>query len=407
MKKLLIDITAANTYTALSENNRLTELFIDPRPANAGSGGSWVGRVIVGRIKTILPGQFAFVDIGAKKNAFINLQKGHGLKAGTSLLVQVQKDAVGTKGMCVGLEIALKGRFTVLCVPPKVCASAPTVGISRKIDNEKEARRLRKIVWKVLPAGFSAIVRTNAEGVAAAEIAAELESLHNMYHEITAHAEFVKPPHLLFPTAQGTAVPGGLLTDILSDELGEIHINAEKDEDFTTLEDTIRELMPGMEKRIFRTPLNLKKQIRTALQKEVRLPCGGFITVEQTEACVVIDVNTGSNVGNTDYSTTVLETNLEAATVVAEQIRLRNLSGIILVDFIDMPKEHDKTVLLERLSAEIKKDRIKTEIAGFVGLGMVQLTRRKTRPPISEFMEEPCPSCRGKGTVWSDTVSIL
>jgi len=405
MKKLLIDSTSENTFTALTENDKPVEFFIDARDSNE-LGGSWVGRIIVGRIKTILPGQFAFVDIGAKKNAFMNLQKGHGLKAGLPILVQVQKDAAGTKGMCVGLEISIKGRLVVLCSnksavkgtqspcgeigsnTPTVFLTPPTVGISRKVENEKEIRRLRKIVWKVLPDGFSAIVRTNAEGLAAENIIREIEELHKEYLKITAHAEFVRPPVTLFPVSQSTAVSKNLLSDILSHELDEIHINAENDEDFTAIKESVCEILPDMANKISQKPLNLRKQIKNALQKEVRLPCGGFITIEKTEACFVIDVNTGSNVGNTDYSTTVLETNLEAAEIIAAQIRLRNLSGIIITDFIDMPKEHDKNTLLEKLAAEIKKDRIKTELAGFVGLGMVLLTRRKTRPPLGEYFKQ-------------------
>jgi ribonuclease G len=197
----------------------------------------------------------------------------------------------------------------------------------------------------------------------------------------------------LFPVSQSTAISESLLSDILSDDIEEIQISTESDEDFTAIKDAVCEMLPATEKIISRKPLNLKKKIKDALAKEVRLPCGGFITIEQTEACVVVDVNTGSNVGNTDYYTTVLETNIEAAAIIAAQIRLRNLSGIIIVDFIDMPREHDKNALLEKLAAEIKKDRVKTELAGFVGLGMVLLTRRKIRPPISEIVQNICPHC--------------
>ncbi|MCL2263750.1 MAG: ribonuclease E/G [Defluviitaleaceae bacterium] len=431
MKRLLIDITAEKTFTALTENDKPVEFFVDPREETQ-RDGSWVGRIIVGRIKTILPGQFAFVDIGAKKNAFINLRKGHGLKAGMSILVQVQKDAIGTKGMYVALDLTIKGRFIVLCAnnrgqgvwpverrrleepfPPKagslpiplqgvrgtgspeVYTLPPTVGISRKIEDEKEIKRLRKIVWKILPNGFSAIVRTNAVGQGEEEIAAEADELRKTFEQIIALSEFARPPATMYPVWGGAAVPQNLLADILSNALDEIHVNTENDEEFVAIKNSICEIIPELAPKISRQPLNLKKQIKTALEKKVPLPCGGFITIEQTEACVVIDVNTGSNVGNTDYKTTVLETNIEAAAVIAAQVRLRNLSGIIICDFIDMPKEHDKTALLEKLAAEIKRDRIKTETAGFVGLGMVLLTRRKTRPPLHEIMQKKCPQCGG------------
>lgn len=380
MKRLLIECGGENILTALTNGGRLVELFADPR-----GGDSWVGRVIVGRLKTILPGQFAFVDIGAKKNAFVNLRKGHGLKAGQPLLVQVEKDASGTKGMCVGLEISLKGRLIVLCA-----GHSPTVGVSRKIDDEREARRLKKIVRKNLPAGYGAIIRTNAAGQTAEAIAEEIAHLNSTHAEIIARAEFALPPATLFPTAAPQTISKNLLSDILSEELDEIRINGEE---FEEIKRAVCEILPALESKISREPFSLKKQIAAALSKETRLPCGGFITIEQTEACVVIDVNTGSNVGKTDYRATVLETNLEAAAELAAQIRARNLSGIILVDFIDMPAESDKALLLEALAAEIKKDRVRTEIAGFVGLGMVQLTRRRTRPPIAEILQKKCPHC--------------
>ncbi|MCL2387845.1 MAG: ribonuclease E/G [Defluviitaleaceae bacterium] len=398
MKRLYIDHRPDAIYTALTENGKLTELFIDTVTDNTKSSGSWVGRIIVGRLKTILPGQFAFIDIGGKKNAFINLHKGHGLKAGQPVLVQVEKDAVGTKGMCVGLEISLKGRLIVLYAQRK--EQAQGVGISRKITNEKEARRLRKIVWKLLPAGYGAIVRTNAEGQPKPAIAEEIEHLHKTLVDIITRAEYILPPATLYPVLQESIISQDLLSDLLSEDIEEIQISTNTAETFAEIKNAIHELLPILTARTHKTDAPclsaITSQIKAALQKEVRLSCGGYITIEQTEACVVIDVNTGSNVGNTDYRTTILETNLDAAVVIAAQIRLRNLSGIIIIDFIDMPKEADKTALLTTLEAEIKKDRIKTEIAGFIGLGMVQLTRRKSRPPISHFLTSKCPHCGGQ-----------
>ncbi|MCL1846076.1 MAG: ribonuclease E/G [Defluviitaleaceae bacterium] len=381
MKQLFIKSTEENTRFALAEDGAFVELFI-----TAGATDSWVGRVIVGRIKTILPGLFAFIDIGAKKNAFMNLRKGHGLKAGDAVVVQVEKDAVGTKGMYVGLEISLKGRLVV------VYAGGDLVGVSRKIGNEKEARRLKKIVRKILPPGFGAIIRTNAQGASAEEIAEEITHLHARLAEILGRGEFTRPPTVLFPArddAQGTK---SLLSDILSDGLDEIRIDA-PDDFFEQVKTTICEILPTAEEKISREKISMKKQIRTALEKESPLPCGGYITIEQTEACVVIDVNTGANVGKTDYAAAVLETNINAARAVAAQIRLRNLSGIVLIDFIDMSAADHKSAVLDALSAAIKNDRIKVEIVGFVGLGMLQLTRRRTRPPIAEILQKKCPHC--------------
>ncbi|MDR0272048.1 MAG: ribonuclease E/G [Clostridiales bacterium] len=398
MKKLLIDHNTDGIFVALAENEKLVEIFVERNAESTNENGSWVGRIIVGRIKTILPGQFAFVDIGGKKNAFINLMKGHGLKAGQAVMVQVEKDAVGTKGMCVTLETTVKGRFIVLAKGQT--GQTPNVGVSRKIIDLKESRRLKKIVNKHLPHGFSAIIRSNAAGQTTDTISGEIASLHKIHAEIISRAEFLKPPATLYPVSENAAseiatVSKNLLTDILSEEM-EVHISTECDNFFEAQAKGIHEFLPNL--KITRENLNLKRQIEK-LEKEVRLPCGGFITIEQTEACVVIDVNTGSNVGKIDYSETVLETNLEAAVQIAAQLRLRNLSGIIIADFIDMPKEADKNRLLDVLAAEIKKDRIKTEVSGFVGLGMVLLTRRKTRPPIAELFEKNCPHCGGRGKI--------
>ncbi|MCL2218217.1 MAG: ribonuclease E/G [Defluviitaleaceae bacterium] len=389
MKKLFIDHHPDRVRTALTEGGRLLELYIDP-------ASSWVGRVIVGRVKTILPGQFAFVDIGGCKNAFMNLSEGHGLKAGQPVLVQVYKDAAKSKGMYVGTEISLKGRLIVL-------HEGFEVGVSRKITGEKENKRLRKLVRKLLPQGYGAIVRTNAEGQDEAALAAEIQYLHETHLQIKHRAEYALPPAVLYPEATAQSSP--LLTDLVSGKLSEIHISGFPEE-FAAVKEAVFKLLPGLESRVFHyepdapsmfSHYGINRQISAALEKIVKLPCGGFITIEETEACVVIDVNTGSNVGKTDYRATVLETNLEAAEVIAAQIRLRNLSGIIIIDFIDMPAEEDKTTLLAALAAEVKKDGIRTEIIGMIGLGMVQLTRRKTRPPLSQLMETPCPHCGGTG----------
>jgi len=390
---LLID--KKNACTALAKGGRLIEVFIDAAGDGGkadGAGGSWVKSIIVGRLKTILPGQFAFVDIGAKKNAFMNLQKGHGLRAGMPVLVQVEKDAIGSKGMCVTTDLCVKGRFVVLRAFGTTYSG---VGVSRKIECAKEASRLKKILRKVLPQGFSAVVRTNAAGQSEEAIVAEVAFLHAALEKIVERAQFAKPPTVLWPVASeaagdngafGEVLPEYIFSDILSEDIEEIHVQTDSDEEFLAVKDAICHVLPVLEGRISREIISMKKQLRTALEKEVRLPCGGFITIEQTEACVVIDVNTGSNVGEGGYRQTVLSTNLEAAAAIAEQLRLRNLSGIIIVDFISMQSNADKQELLATLAAETAKDRIKVEILGFTALGMMEMTRARIRPPLAEMM---------------------
>ena len=391
MKKLFIDRGKDKFRTAVTEDGKLVELYID-----SASDGSRVGHIILGRLQTILPGQFAFVDIGAKKNAFVNLRDGHGLKAGQPVLVQVKKDAVTSKGVYVDTEINLKGRLVILYE-----SSRGEAGVSRKITDPKESRRLKKLVRKHLPPGYGAILRTNAAGADADAISAEIKALSDRHRIISEKAKYAKPPVLLYPEKEESS----LLTDLISEDIAEIRISGD-DDFFVSVKRNICNILPILEPRIVRhteenmfSHYGLNRQTAAALNKITNLPCGGFITIEETEACVVIDVNTGSNVGKTSYRQVISETNLQAAAAIASQIRLRNLSGIILVDFIDMWEPEDNAALLDAFSTEIKKDRIPAEIIGMIGLGMVQLTRRKTRPPLSRLLEGTCPECGGKGRV--------
>ena len=395
MKNLYIEYCPDGVKTAYTEEGRLVDLYMDT-PKDE----SWVGRVVVGRIKTILPGGFAFINIGWEKNAFMNMRPGHGMKAGQPILVQVLKDASGSKSMYVGTELSLRGRFIVL-----YRNSMGLAGVSRKITNKSEIDRLKGVIQELLPRGFGAIARTNAEGASQSDIAREIETLHELHMQIRTRAKYIQPPTILYPSAATETKL--LLTDILTDSLAEIHISSDKEE-FSELKESIKHLIPSLANRVFRYTENdvslfdsagISHQIRGAMERDQRLPCGGFVIIDETEACVVIDVNTGSNIGNDDYASTVLRTNMEAATLVAAKIRLRNLSGIILIDFIDMASDNDKTALLAKLKEEVRKDRIKVEVVGMIGLGMVQLTRKKARPPISDILEMPCPHCKGKGRV--------
>jgi len=394
-QRLLIDHSENGTRTALMDGGKLKEIYIDQN-----TNTSWVGRVIVGRIKTILPGQFAFVDIGSSKNAFMNLHTGHGLKAGMPILVQVQKDANRQKGAYVSLEIDLKGRLVVLSEN-----SRNEVGVSRKITDERESRRLKKLVRKHIPTGYSAIVRTNAEGQDEPTITEEIHTLYQLHQKIKKRAQFALPATVLYPDASENT----LLNDLLSEALTEIQISG-TESIFQETKATIIQIIPSLANRIHHhtgeqnlfSVSGINKQIKLALEKTVHLPCGGTCTFEETEACVVIDVNTGSNVGQTNYRETVLQTNLEAAKCIARQLTLRNLSGIIIIDFIDMPSSQDEAALTESFANALSQERTKPEIIGMIGLGMMQLTRRKTRPSLSQVMEINCPHCGGKGRVKRD-----
>jgi len=359
-----------------------------------------VGQIILGRLDVVLPGQFAFVDIGTGKNALINITPKVKLKKNQPVLVQVYKDPTGTKGAYLGFEMRHKGRYVILFESPR-----SDIGVSQKITDEKERKRLRGLAQQALPKGFGIIMRTNAKNQDSEAILSEIDALQLLHQQIHERAKHAAYPTVIYPEVLATSSPlTSLLPDILSEDLSEIWISG-KDTDIIIQE--ISTITPSLSSRIFlynEPPAlfdthNISPQISAALKKTVQLPCGGFITIEQTEACVVIDVNTGRFTGQNDLRTTILKTNLEAATAIAWQLVLRNLSGIIIVDFIDMAHDQDKSVLLDALSLEIKKDRIKTELVGITELGVVQLTRHRTREPLARLLEQDCPSCGGKGRV--------
>jgi len=391
MTRILIENHAGQVRTALTIQNKLREIYIDPV-----KNASMTGQIILGRLDAILPGQFAFVDIGTGKNAFMNTSHEVPLKKGQPILVQVLKDPTGNKGAYVGMELRLKGRYVVLMESPR-----REVGISQKITTEAERKRLRAIATEALPKGFGVIVRTSAEGQEPEKISSEIEELQLLHQKIITRAEHSNFPALIYPetpTTEGRIA--NLLADLLTADTCEIWVSGL---DFNRMKQAITGIIPGIEGRIYEhgpglfDAHNINTQITAALKKTVQLPCGGFITIEQTEACVVVDVNTGRFTGQKDFRTTVLETNTEAAVCIAWQLALRNLSGIIIVDFIGMAREEDKSALLGAFADEIKKDRVKTELVGITELGLVQLTRKRIREPLSRLLEKDCASCGGKG----------
>ena len=388
MNRLFIDKSSFGIRAALTENGRLVQIFMDPKSAE-----SWVGKVIVGQIKTILPNGFAFVDIGAEKNAFMNLKSGHGLKAGQAVTVQVEKDPVGTKGMFVTCEVKLKGKYIILFFDPK-----QMIGVSRKLD-EAERKRIKNAVRVLLPKGFGAVVRTTCGGLDLGflkeELKLEIETLQKTLSDIDKLAQYAIPRTVLFPKSKSGL--SSILGEVLPVNPAEIYVSG-KPSFFAAVHEDIQKDFPNYTGQLIHynekdndlpnifDAYSISSQIKNACKKQVDLPCGGFITIEETEALVVIDVNTGSNVGDKNYALTILETNLEAAAELAFQIRLRNLSGVIMVDFINMASKTERASLLNALRQEFMKDRTPIDNLSETGLGgLVQFTRRKARPPLSYY----------------------
>jgi ribonuclease G len=330
--RVYVDNGTDETRIAVTEDGVLTELIIH-RDAEV----SRVGHIILGRVKTILPNGFSFIDMGTKKNAFANLQPGHGLKAGCAAPFCVQKDAAGTKGMYVVQGLSIRSSLAVLSEDV-----SGEVGVSRKIADEKEHRRLKKLARGIVPAGHGLILRTAAEGVEKEAIEADVKRLRDQLAAIRARAAHALPPLTLYAPKP---------FDELLQRADEVHYSG----------------FPPF---------------KHALEKNVALPCGGYITIEQTEACVVIDVNSGSGVDRS-----AAETNKNAATAIAHHLRLRNLSGIIIVDFISMCSKTEERALLAEMKNAIQNDPARPELHGITSLGLLQITRPRSRPPLSHFIK--------------------
>ena len=367
MKRLLIDSHGSAVRTAYMLDGQLAEIFIDNK-----DGGSLVGHIINGIVKTILPSQFAFIDIGEDKNAFMNLPEDGKLKVGQLIPVQVRKDATAEKGANLSPILQFKGRYAI------IHPGFGEIGVSKKIADKEERKRLTKLATAILPSGYSCILRTPSKGISQENLQLELAQLIKICEDTIKSAEHAPAFKILH-------------RNNIFDDLPDV------DEIITNDPQLGYKLWEG-ETKLFEA-FDVERQITKALHRNVWLPCGGFVTFDPVEACVVVDVNTGKFGGKKNYNETIMKTNLEAAKVIARQISLRNLSGMIIIDFIDMQKDEDRNKLLDELSKELKTSRIPSDIVGMTPLGLVQLTRRKQREPLHRLLEEDCPHCNATGSI--------
>ena len=399
MKRVLMDISADLTRIALAENGELMELYYESKRDE-----SLVGNIYAGRVANVMPNlQAAFVDIGVGKNGYYyygnaravsdaekNLAKP---KVGDTLILQVEKDAVSSKGAVLSANFSFPGKFLVLL--PK---DAGEIGVSRKITNSEERSRIREIVGELLPEGCGAIVRTNGEGKTREEFEKEINVLAAKAEKLKT-GEFIKPPALLL---QENHPVKRAARDFYAPDVDEYVVNDKNAyEELLETGDYNGENQPALKLHEEKLPLFesyfLESQSEKALDEHVWLKSGGFLVIEETEACVVIDVNTGKAAGKGDLQKTILKTNLEAAEEAAKQMRLRNLSGIIIIDFIDMADPNAQKEVTKKLEAAVKKDRIKTVVVGMTELGLMQVTRKKTRPSLKRQMTTKCRACEGTG----------
>ncbi|MEW6276226.1 MAG: Rne/Rng family ribonuclease [Bacillota bacterium] len=416
-KEIVIHTGEEETKVAVLEDDALVEVYIERSFAQ-----KLVGNIFKGRVENVLPGmQAAFVDIGLEKNAFLYVEDAlaprawngnHGeattnisavLRRGQEIIVQVVKAPIGTKGPRVTTHVTLPGRYLVLM------PTMDYIGVSRRIGSEKERERLKSLAGRVKPEGMGLIVRTVAENVDEGDLQQDVSILTQLWKKILSRAKNSPAPSLIHRDLE---LSQRILRDLFTEDVDRLIVDSRYE--YEKIMDILEIISPRLRAKVVLEMRNnifkdygIDQEIEKALKRKVWLKSGGYLVIDQTEALTAIDVNTGKFVGSVDLEDTVLKTNCEAAIELARQVRLRNIGGIIIVDFIDMQKEENRRRVLEVLEEEFKKDKTKTNILGITSLGLLELTRKKVRPSLAEVLQRPCPYCDGRGKVLSEeTVGI-
>jgi ribonuclease G len=456
-REILISGSPRETRVAILEDDRLVELLVD-RPDSRRS----VGDIYVGKVEAVLPGiQAAFVDIGAEKSAFLHASdliesdededpedrepddadeengngegngKGEGkggaqavanrrgrersrrrpapnigdeLKRGQTKLVQVIKEAIGTKGPRVTAQVSLAGRFLVYM------PFASKVGVSRKIEVREQRAKLRDLVTKLVPPDSGGwIIRTVADDLTEGSCKREIDHLLGLWKKIQRKASSGRAPALV---QRETSLTRGIVRDLLSDKVDLLLVDSKLlyNEIEQYLKQIDPELLPRVKMHHDETSLfdayDIEEEIRNLFKPRVDLPTGGYLIIQPTEALISIDVNTGRYTGKRDPESTILRTNLEAAREVARQLRLRDIGGIIVVDFIDMETRSNRDKVLQELRAHLGRDRARTRAFAVSELGLIEMTRQRVRPSLWQSMTTECPTCTGTGRVFRPEVVV-
>ena len=414
-KEILVDANGFSTRVAVVEDGAPVELYVEQEGAQR-----LVGNIYNGKVQNVLPGmQAAFIDIGLERNAFlyagdivmpddadeeIEREKIRSmrsirdmLKPGQTIMVQVAKDPVGTKGARVTTHITLAGRSLVLM------PTMDYVGVSRRIDKEEERTRLRRILTDIKPDNMGVIVRTASAGKSREAFVEDLESLKLLYEDIQKRARKQKAPSLLHAEQ---SLLFRTVRDLLMRDVDRVFVN-----DAGALE-RLREIADVMAPKL--KPRILLKQsealfdrydtegkIDKALARKVWIKNGSYIIIDRTEALTCIDVNTGKFVGKDNLEKTITATNCEAAREIARQLRLRDIGGIIIIDFIAMERESNRSMVLNTLKTALKDDHTRSHVFGFTHLGLVEMTRKKTGRSLGDTLQTLCPYCAGDAHVLS------
>ena len=421
MNQIVINIEEFQSRAAIIENGKVMEILIEREEE-----GRINGSIYKGKVANVLPGmESAFVNIGLEKNAFLYVNDLREfeekyldgicnsdrpiediLTVGDEVVVQVLNEPRGTKGARVTTHYTLPGKYLVLM------PNNDHIAISKKIKDEAERSRLEEIFKEIKPENMGVIIRTAAFDKSIFHFEREMEYLVKKWEDIEKKTKNAKIGEVLY---KDNGVVTTVLRDIFTNDIDELivdneevywevidYINAFSEK---TLKTKIKYFKEENGENIFDV-YGVNKEIENALKEEVRLECGGYLVIQKTEALISIDVNTGKNTGSYNLERTVLNTNLEAAREIPRQLRLRNLGGIIIIDFIDMRLEEDKLEVLKTLEENLSKDRIKNNIVHFTDLGLIEMTRKRTGKPLYKYFQETCPLCEGTGKVKSKDAVI-
>lgn len=423
-REIVINALGAESRVAIIEDGRLVELMNERADEDR-----IVGDLYLGRVEAVLPGiQAAFIDIGTEKSAFLHVsdvsededdeeEGGNGsnggrngnrrnrkyppiqdvVERGQEILVQVTKEPIGTKGPRVTTQVSLPGRFIVFMPESK------HIGVSRKIDDREERFRLRKLAREVVGKGKGGvIVRTVGEELTRKTLEAELKSLRRTWDKIQRRVASMKAPAAVHREA---ALTSGIIRDLFSEKVDLLTVDSEElaHEIRSYLGQVSPELLDRV--KLYRGELpifdefGIEEDISAAFRRRVDLKSGGYIVIEHTEALVAVDVNTGRYTGKRDPAKTILKTNIEAAAEISRHLRLRDIGGIIVCDFIDMEEQEYRDKVLHEMKSHVGRDRARTKVFGISELGLLEMSRQRVRPSLVQTATQPCPSCGGTGRV--------
>lgn len=415
-KEILVSTDQDEVRVAITEDAKLVEFYME-RPVSE----RLVGNIYLGKVENVLPGMEAcFVDVGLDRNAFLYVDDAYPVRSeeesdlprdvrnatinkivhpGQRVMVQIVKEPIGTKGARVTRNVTLPGRYLVLM------PAVDYVGVSRRIQDDAERQRLKQMAASVRDEGMGLIVRTVAEGKGEKELRDDYQFLMKQWRKSENTSHRVKAPALLY---RDMGLSYRILRDCLDDTIDSLLVD-DRDE-YQRILSLMDSLAPSRKRivKLYREEEGLferrgvDREIEKALSRRVWLDCGGYIVIDDTEALTSIDVNTGRYVGSEDLQATVVKTNLEAAQEIVRQLRIRDIGGIIIIDFIDMESGANRDRVVEALENALARDKTKAHVLGITQLGLVEMTRKKVKQSLGEVLLKPCPYCEGSGRVMSE-----